>query len=157
MQSMDLTDKKILTLMNDALPLEERPFKAIADKLGLDEEDVISRTREMKGSGVIRRIGAVISPRHLGWHSTLCAVQIPEDRLQEYTSLVNSYDEVTHNYLRAGEPNCWFTLITPSRQRASEIINEIRERLKTEILDLPTSKTFKIKVSFDLENPGESS
>lgn len=147
---MDPIDRTILTLINDSLPLEERPFQSIAEQVGISEDEVVSRVRALKESGIIRRIGAVINPRQIGWHSTLCAVDIPEDKLPEYASLVNSYREVTHNYVRTGEPNCWFTLITPDRERSLEIIREIEAKLKVEVRDLPARRIFKIKVSFDI-------
>jgi siroheme decarboxylase len=147
---MDALDRKILTLMSDALPLTERPFKAIGEQVGIPEDEVVERVRSLKEQGTIRRIGAVINPRSLGWHSTLCGVQIPEDRIQEYASVVNAYPEVTHNYVRDGEPNCWFTLIAPNVGRTREIIREIEEKLQAKVLDLPATRTFKIKVSFDL-------
>lgn len=147
---MDALDRKILTLLTDALPLEERPFLAVAEKVGISEGEVIARVKRLKEQGLVRRIGAVINPRALGWHSTLCAVQIPRKRIDEYASVVNAYPEVTHNYVRTGEPNCWFTLIAPDEACAREIIREIGKKLGTAVLDLPASRTFKIKVSFDL-------
>jgi siroheme decarboxylase len=147
---MDALDRQILTLVSNALPLTERPFQAVAEQVGLSEDEVIGRLRNLKEQGLIRRIGAVINPRKMGWHSTLCGVQIPEDKLDEYASAVNAYPEVTHNYVRTGEPNCWFTLIAPDEERTRQIIREIEGKLRTAVLDLPASRTFKIKVSFDL-------
>ncbi len=148
---MDTIDKKILTLVNRSLPLEERPYEKIAGSLGITGQEVVERVRRMHKDGIIRRIGAVIDPRRIGWHSTLCAAEIPEERIEEYAACVNSYPEVTHNYVRSGSPNCWFTLIAPDRDRSREIISEIEHRLEVEVLDLPTSRVFKIRVAFDIE------
>lgn len=147
---MDPIDRKILSLISSSIPLEERPFRSIAGQAGITEDEAVQRIRALKEEGVIRRIGAVINPRGLGWHSTLCAATILEDRIDEYASTVNAYPEVTHNYVRTGEPNCWFTLITPDKERATAIIREIEERLCTRVLDLPARRIFKINVSFDL-------
>lgn len=147
---MDDLDRKILTIINHSLPLEERPFKAVAEQVGIPEDEVIKRIADLKASGIIRRIGGVINPRGLGWHSTLCAASIPEDRIDEYAGVVNAYPEVTHNYVRTGDPNCWFTLITPDIERSHGIIREIEGRLGLKVLDLPAKRIFKIKVSFDL-------
>jgi DNA-binding Lrp family transcriptional regulator len=132
--------------------VDERPFRVIAEQVGISENDVLERIRALKGEGVIRRVGAVINPRGLGWHSTLCAASIPSDRIEEYAGVVNSYPEVTHNYVRSGDPNCWFTLITPTAERSGEIIREISVKLGVDVLDLPAERTFKIKVSFNLDS-----
>jgi len=147
---MDSVDKKILTLANKSLPLDERPYKKIAEALGIAEQEVIERLKGMRSKGLIRRIGAVINPRRIGWHSTLCAAQIPDEKLADYADTVNSYPEVTHNYVRSGKPNCWFTLIAPDKDTSLNIISEIERKLGEKILDLPARRIFKIKVAFDL-------
>ena len=152
---MDHIDRKILSLISKSFPLTERPFLSIAEQTGITEDEAVERVRRLKESGAIRRIGAVISPRSLGLHSTLCAAEVPEDRIDEFASLVNSYDQVTHNYVRSGHPNCWFTLITPDKAQAERIIHEIGQRLGTEILDLPARRVFKINVSFDFHEEDE--
>ncbi|HQI02295.1 MAG TPA: Lrp/AsnC family transcriptional regulator, partial [Deltaproteobacteria bacterium] len=86
---MDALDKKILTVINRSIPLEERPFKAVADRVGISEGEVIRRIAGLKAAGIIRRIGGVINPRGLGWHSTLCAASVPEDRIEDYAEVVN--------------------------------------------------------------------
>ncbi|HDP25467.1 MAG TPA: Lrp/AsnC family transcriptional regulator [Deltaproteobacteria bacterium] len=148
---MDSIDKKILNLVNTAFPIQQRPYLHVARKLDLPEDEVIRRMDALKQEGVIRRIGAIIDPKRLGWYSTLCAAEIPQDKIEDYVRAVNAYQEVTHNYLRQGSPNCWFTLITPESKRAEEIISELRTALGVDIQNLPARRTFKIRVHFDLE------
>jgi siroheme decarboxylase len=156
-KAMDAVDRKILTIINRSLPIDEQPFSDVAEETGLSQEEILERIGKLKEKGIIRRIGAVINPRGLGWHSTLCAVSIPEQRIEEYATIVNAFPEVTHNYARSGEPNCWFTLITPCQERSMEIIREIETNLHEKILDLPAKRTFKIKVSFDLDTDHDTS
>ncbi|MGO9147095.1 MAG: AsnC family transcriptional regulator [Desulfomonilia bacterium] len=148
---MDRIDKKILSIINKSIPISERPFLAVAEAMGMSEEEVLDRIRKLKDSGLIRRIGATISPRAIGWNSTLCATDVPMDRIEEFDEFVGGYGEVTHNYLREGHPNCWFTLISPSSYRIGEIISEIEHALNIKILNLPARKVFKIKVALEIE------
>ena len=147
---MDTIDRKILGIINNALPVAERPFQIVARSVGISEEETIDRIKKLKTKRIIRRIGAVINPRVIGWQSTLCAVDVPVERLDEFAALVGKYEEVTHNYVRDGQPNCWFTLIAPSKERLSGIILEIEQALDTKILNLPASKVFKIRVALDI-------
>ena len=148
---MDRTDKKILSFINKSLPISERPFLAMAEAFGMSEEEVLDRIRKLKDSGLIRRIGATINPRTIGWQSTLCATVVPMDHIEEFAEFVGRYGEVTHNYLREGHLNCWFTLIAPSSDRISEIISETERALNIKILNLPARKVFKIKVALEIE------
>ncbi len=106
--------------------------------------------RALKGKGIIRRIGANFQSRKLGWTSTLCAAQVPEDKLDQFTSEVNRHPGVTHNYLRQHMYNVWFTMIAPSVDKVRETLAEITARTGIEILNLPAEKTYKIKVDFPM-------
>lgn len=149
---MDRLDKAILTRLSTALPLVAGPYAPLAAELGIPEAEVLSRVQALKSSGLIRRIGATIDPRGLAWYSTLCAVTVPEDKLEEYARVVNAFDEVTHNYVRFGVPNCWFTIIAPHKERAVEIIELINSALALPVLELPATRVFKIGVRFNLTN-----
>ena len=147
---MDTIDRKIPGIINNTLPIAERPFQIVAQSVGISEEETIDRIKKLKAERIIRRIGAVINPRGIGWQSTLCAVDVPMERLEEFAALVGSYEEVTHNYVRDGQPNCWFTLIAPTKERLSEILREIEQALDIKILGLPANKVFKIKVALEI-------
>ena len=74
----------------------------------------------------------------------------PESRIDEYARIVNGFAEVTHNYVRASDPNCWFTVIVPDKARAAEIVDAIRSALDLPVLELPAARVFKIGVRFSL-------
>ena len=147
---MDNVDRKILTLISKAFPVERNPYRKIADAIGINEDEAFERVKKLRLSGMIRRIGATINPRKIGWVSTLCGVHIPEDKIDRYASIVNGFPEVTHNYVRSGIPNCWFTIIARNKQRCDEIIEEVSKRLDARVLDLPASRVFKTDVHFRL-------
>src|SRR5512136_179296 len=102
---MDTTDKKILNIIQKDFPVVAEPFKAVAEKLGLGEDDVLKRIKNLKDKGIIRRIGAVFDSKKMGFVSTLCAARVPEERLKAFVDVVNSYAGVTHNYRRSHEYN----------------------------------------------------
>ena len=147
---IDAIDRELLTMIQRAFPVSPRPYAEIARALDLDEEEVFVRIERLREKGLIRRLGATIDPRALGWYSTLCALDLPSERIDEYAKVVNAYPEVTHNYVREGNPNCWFTIIAPDERRSREIIAAVGQVLGVEVLDLPTRRIFKIGVSFRL-------
>lgn len=77
---------------------------------------------------------------------------MPESRIEEYAQVVNAFEEVTHNYVRLGVPNCWFTIIAPDKARADEIMGLIRSALDLPVLELPATRVFKIGVRFSLSD-----
>ncbi len=152
---MDDTDRRLLDIIQSDYPVAERPYAAVGERLGLGEDDVLARVRALKSSGVIRRIGASFSSRHLGWHSTLCAARVPEDKLDAFVAVVNTHQGVTHNYLRDHAINVWFTYIGPSREAVKAALADIEAATGIEVMYLPATRVFKIKVDFRMNDNGE--
>ncbi len=151
MPSMDKTDRAILNRIQSDFPITSRPFRRISEDLGLTEADVIERLHRLKAKGVVRRIGGNFVPGKLGFVSTLCAAQVPENQIDHFAETVNRYPGVTHNYQRDCEFNVWFTFIAPSMAQIEKNLEAIsRETGITRILNLPATKVFKIKAQFDL-------
>jgi DNA-binding Lrp family transcriptional regulator len=119
--------------------------------LGTTENAVIERVSRLKETGIIRRIGGNFVPGKVGFVSTLCTAQVPEEKLDLFTRTVNAFPGVTHNYIRENTFNIWFTFIAPSMKTVRENLARISEAtgVKT-ILNLPATHVFKIKAKFDL-------
>ena len=149
--NLDATDKAIINRIQSDFPIDARPYRVIAQELGLIEEQVIERVRAMKDQGIIRRIGGNFVPHKVGFVSTLCAAKVPEDKIDAFAEAVNRYTGVTHNYQRDNAFNIWFTFIAPSREEITSNLDRIaKETGVNTILDLPATKVFKIRAKFDV-------
>jgi DNA-binding Lrp family transcriptional regulator len=144
-------DRAILNRIQSDFPLTVRPFRSVAEGLGLTEKEVLQRVAKLKQRGIIRRIGGNFVPGKLSYVSTLCAARVPSDRIDAFAEVVNRYEGVTHNYQREGEYNVWFTFIAPSMEDIESHLQSISEETGVErILNLPATDVFKIKAHFDL-------
>ena len=149
---MDKISKDILNLIQSGFPIESRPFLKIAMELNISEMQVIDTIKELKSNGYIKRIGGIFDLRKLGYYSTLCAIKVPIERIDEVAKLINSNNGVTHNYIRNHSYNMWFTLITPSIEGIKEYLNDIKLKTSIEdIIELPVERLFKINVVFDIK------
>lgn len=145
---IDSINKKLLAIIQQDFPVSPRPFQEIGAKIGITEEETISRLKNLKEQGVIRRLGAIMDSRKLGYKSTLCAIEVPRERVDQVSAIVNKYNGVTHNYLRSHRYNLWFTLITPSQNHLEKILKEIEEKTGLKVYNVPALRLFKIKVNF---------
>jgi len=99
--SIDPTDRRLIKATQSGLPLVAAPYAAIADDLGLDEAEVMTRLSAMQASGVIRRIA--VAPNHyaLGMAANGMTVWDVTDadaiRLGEQ---IGALEFVSHCYLR---------------------------------------------------------
>lgn len=151
MPPLDNIDRLILNRMQSNFPITPRPYLAIAESLSFSEEEVLVRVARLKKRGIIRRIGGNFVPEKLGFVSTLCAAKVPKDKIESFAEAVNRYPGVTHNYQRDNEFNIWFTFIAPSMAVIEENLENIsREAGVTAILNLPSTRVYKIKAHFDL-------
>jgi DNA-binding Lrp family transcriptional regulator len=148
---MDDLDRRILDALGQDFPLSARPFDVLAERLGIDAELLWRRVDAMFERGVIRRLGASLASRKLGFCSTLAAVRISSERADRAAQVVGRYPEVTHSYLRDHEFNIWFTIIAPDDQRIEAILREIRTELSldaSDTLNLPMKRMFKLDARF---------
>ncbi|MFZ7102357.1 MAG: AsnC family transcriptional regulator [Peptococcaceae bacterium] len=151
---MDCIDKQLLTIIQKDFPVCPQPFQELGKILGISENETIERVKKLKELGIIRRLGGIFDSRKLGYRSTLCAMEVPKEKLAEVSAVVNQYLGVTHNYLRNHPYNIWFTLITPSDEHLKKVIGEIENKTGLKVFNLPALKIFKIKVNFQVPGAG---
>lgn len=148
---LDRTDRAILNEIQSHFPLKARPYREVSERLNLTEKEVIFRVDRMANGGIIRRIGANFNSRKLGFTSTLCAAQVPAERISEFVEKVNQYPGVTHNYEREGDFNIWFTMIAESQEQIESTLKEIKNTTGVEaLISLPALNIFKIRVDFEV-------
>jgi len=147
---LDDFDKKLIIYLQEDFPLVLKPFRDLANKLNLTEDEVLFRITRLKAIGMIKRIGPIYNPEKLGFQRTLAAMSVPKSNLTKVVSLVNGFTEVTHNYLREDlKFNLWFTLICPTKDRVKSILREIKTRSGIrKLISLPSIKAIKVKAIF---------
>lgn len=149
---MDNTDRELLNLLQEKFPIHKRPFLFFGEQLGISEDEVINRIKMLKENGYIRRIGGIFDSRSLGYFSTLCAISVPAQRIDEISDIINRYSCVTHNYIRSGALNMWFTVIASSREKVDDILEEISKKSQiSRVLSFPSDKIYKIKTNFNIK------
>ncbi|MEN6341614.1 MAG: AsnC family transcriptional regulator [Methanospirillum sp.] len=147
---LDRTDRQLLQHLQDAFPLDRRPWKVIGDRLGIPEEEALSRAQRLAGEGVVRSIGTVVDARRVGLNaSTLVALRVPASRLVEVARTIGEHPGVSHCYERDHAFNLWFTLSMPDEQSMARELRRllVRSRIPpAEMLNLPVLRRFKVDV-----------
>ena len=80
---MDDIDKNILNEIQSDFPIASRPFLVLGERLNISEADVIKRIKNLKETGIIRRIGGNFHSGRLNFASTLCTAKVPEEKISE--------------------------------------------------------------------------
>ncbi|MCB2052794.1 MAG: AsnC family transcriptional regulator [Geminicoccaceae bacterium] len=134
---MDATDRRLVNALQGGFPVAERPFAEIGAELGLSEQETIARLATLRGLGTLSRFGPMFDAERLGGAVTLCAMQVPEERFDEVTDIVNAFDEVAHNYARNHELNMWFVLAVGDPGQIDKVVARIEEATGLVVLNLP--------------------
>ncbi len=150
--TMDITDRKLLNIVQSNFPVVEEPYKAIGDDLGIAEDEVLARLGELKRQNVVRQISAIFDTRRLGYKTTLVAFAYHESDLHDGAIYINRHPGVSHNYAREGSYyNLWFTLAVPPDGDLEETVKWMAEKTGAiEYRIMPTIRFFKIGVNFDM-------
>ena len=153
MQVTDLTalDKEVLNQIQKSFPLTATPYADLASAMGVSEQEVMDSISKMKKAGIIRRIGGIFDTHKMGFQSTLCAMQVPADRLEIVAEMVNQQKGVTHNYLRENAVfNLWFTVTAPSKPKLQETLDRLGRESGLMVHSMPAKKVYKIKAIFEM-------
>lgn len=142
---MEALDRKILEIIQDGFPLEERPYAALGRRLDVSEDVAFEHVENLRKSGVIRRLGGIYDSRRLGYISRLCAGVVPEGNLDGFAAAADKIPAITHNYIRSHAYNVWFTVIARSEAEIQETVRGLEA--ETALHDahvLSASRMFKI-------------
>lgn len=134
-------------------PLTERPFAQVGSEAGLNEACAIETFARLQEEGVISRIGAVVKPNTVG-ASTLAAMRIAPEMLDDTAAIVSREPLVNHNYERTHAINLWFVVAGPDRGSVAATIGRIEEQTGLPVLDLPLVQAFHIDLGFSLTGEG---
>jgi DNA-binding Lrp family transcriptional regulator len=158
--TLDPADQLLLQLLQDEFPLESDPWEFLGQRLTLGGEEVLDRVRRLQASGILRGICPILESGRAGiGASTLVALRVSPERVEEVARTINSFSQVSHNYLRDNRFNIWFTLGAADREELETILHEIRERCRLQdgdLIELPVKQRFKIDVRFPVKPAGSA-
>ena len=106
--SLDDTDRKLINLTQTGFSIEARPYQSIADNIGISQDEVLHRLKQLLASGIIRRIGAVPNHYKLGLTANGMTVwDVPDSKVIELGNKIGQLDFVSHCYQRPRHLPMW--------------------------------------------------
>jgi DNA-binding Lrp family transcriptional regulator len=147
---MEVIDRKILALMQEAFPVVSDPYLELSEKLGISKDELFRRVKALYETGYILKISPkyVRSPKAI---RALIALKVEEELEDKIAEAINNYEEVSHNYKRDSEYSLWFTISTASRKEFDGIISKIWDiKGVKNMLILASKKLYKLNVEFEV-------
>lgn len=127
---IDSVDQQIIRRMQAEFPLSASPYKTIAEEIGISEQILLERLNQMKQSGILRKMGAVLQHRLAGFHgNALCCWDVEPDRVVEISSLMAGCAYISHVYLRQPHPKWPYNLYTVFHSQTREQCEKLMEQM----------------------------
>ncbi len=154
----DDVDKGIIMMLQGDILVDPEPYRALAESLKLSQEQLLSRIQDMKESGKIRRLGAVLRHRKSGYlFNAMVVFKVSEDKADQAGQVLAACPQVTHCYLREVPEDFDYNLFAMIHLRGEgELLPLLRDLLDKSGLDdyrvIKSIKEFK-KVSMEYIQP----
>lgn len=143
---MDQTDRAIINGLQEGLAVCERPYLEAAQRLGLDEDDLLARLTRMLAEGVLTRIGPLYQIERIGGAFTLAALHAAPDEYEQVAQQVNALPQVAHNYAREHELNMWFVIATETPAEIAGVIDTIEQQTGCCVFNFPKSREYFVEL-----------
>ncbi|WP_301275754.1 Lrp/AsnC family transcriptional regulator [Dechloromonas sp.] len=132
--AIDESGRRLVSVLQEGLPLFIRPFALIAERIGASEQDVLGRISRWVEDGAIKRFGVVVRHHELGFRANAMLVHnIPDDRVGDIGRALAEEPAVTLCYRRPRVGSDWpynlFCMIHGrERDEVLEHIADLRQR-----------------------------
>lgn len=134
---MTAIDRALVAILEGDLPCVSRPFQALAERAGdrqITEQTLLDTLRRWLDDGVIRRYGALVAHRALGYQANAMIVwRAPEERIEEIGQALAGRREVSHCYQRPTFEGFGYNLYAMVHGRSREECEDIARRLSAEV------------------------
>jgi len=94
-------EKKVIAAIQGDIPICERPYRELAERIGLSEDTFLATLAELRRRDLIRRFGATLRHQKSGYAANaMGAWQVPETRVEEVGRLMAACRQISHCYRR---------------------------------------------------------
>ncbi|UCV22035.1 Lrp/AsnC family transcriptional regulator [Ferribacterium limneticum] len=131
---IDEAERRLVSVLQEGLPLFIRPFALIAERIGASEPEVLGRIRRWLEEGAIKRFGVVVRHQELGYRANAMLVHdIPDEQVSDIGRALAEEPAVTLCYRRPRRLPDWpynlFCMIHGrERGEVETIIADLRQR-----------------------------
>lgn len=147
---MDDLDRAIVNRLQGGLPISERPFAEAAARLGIDEQELISRIGRLLKEGALTRCGPLYNADRMGGAFSLAAMSVRPEDFERVAAAVNALPEVAHNYQREHALNLWFVLATETPEGIERAISRIEAETGYAVRNLPKLREYFVELKFTI-------
>ena len=145
----DATERALINALQGGFPLCDAPYRAVGERLGLSETEVLARLQNLLERKVLTRFGPMFQVEKIGGAFVLAALKVPAADFERVAAAVNALPEVAHNYRREHALNMWFVLATETPEGISAAIGKIEAATGLPVFAFPKEREYFVEMKLD--------
>ncbi|MEW5806215.1 MAG: Lrp/AsnC family transcriptional regulator [Acidobacteriota bacterium] len=133
-QHVSDTEKNIVRVLQDDLPLVPSPFLEMSKRCGMNVNEFLKSAAHLRERGIMRRFAAVLHHRRAGYAANgMGTWVVPKDQVEYFGRTAAGFKAVSHCYERPPCPPDWpYNLFTMIHARSEHECKEIAEKISAE-------------------------
>jgi len=129
-KQMSGIERRILAVLQAGLPISRSPYRDMAAKIGIDEQQLLSVLEDWKRDGRLRRIGAIVNHFKVGLGAgAMVAWRVQPERVEQVGGLLAGFEQVSHAYERQTAKSWPYNLYTMVHGKSAEEVRGAVERM----------------------------
>jgi DNA-binding Lrp family transcriptional regulator len=130
--------KDLIAAIQGGLPLVERPYQVLADRLDLSEGEIIDNLKTLIRNGAIKRFGVIVRHHEMGYRANAMVVwDVPDEQIDQIGKSLGDEDCITLCYQRPRALPRWpynlFCMIHgKNRDEVLSCISQVRNKYDLE-------------------------
>ena len=126
-----LQEKEIIRALQVDLPLVPEPYKAIAQQLGISEQQLLDNIVSLQERGCLKRLSIALRHNNVGYTINVMIVwDVPQERVVAAGEALASHPRVTHCYDRCRDEDFDYNLYSMVHATTEEEFAQLLEQLK---------------------------
>lgn len=143
---LDAVDRRVINGLQGDFPLCDRPYRVMAEQLGLDEAELIGRLERLLKDRVLTRFGPLYNVDRMGGSNVLAAMAVPEADFDRVAEFLNAQPEIAHNYRREHPLNMWFVGAAESPDKVEALFRYIERITGLVVHRFPKEREYYVKL-----------
>jgi glutamate-1-semialdehyde 2,1-aminomutase len=126
-------DVAFIRELQENIEIVPEPFAGVADRLGVNQEEVLAWLQQAKSAGWLRRFAAVLHHREAGYVANgMVAWPVPDGSIERLATFAASLPQVSHCYQRRTYPDWPYSLFTMIHAKSKEDCRALAQKISQE-------------------------
>lgn len=127
---LSLVDRGVINELQQDLPLISQPFVEMSARLRIDEEKFLAQCQSLLSRGIIRRFGALVNHRGVGFTANaMTCWAVPAEMVEIIAEKLVPLRQVSHCYERKTKSQWHYNLFTMIHGHSREQCQEIADKV----------------------------